>query len=344
MAATPDGKGYWLVASDGGIFAFGDADFYGSTGGIALNRPVVGMAATPDGQGYWLVASDGGIFAFGDARFYGSTGAIPLNRPVVGMAATPDGKGYWLVASDGGIFSFGDAGFYGSVPELPPPGPPRIALYGDSLASEAGPDFAYLAGAAGAPVLIRTFPGIAICDDLPAMASDARTWHPTVVVLAFSGDAFTPCMAGYRLGTPAYFAKYVHDARGRHRHLQIGRSTGHPGGPPARRVIQGEPERDHPQQQLPVARRGQQRCHLRRRRPGRAGRREVHPDPPVPVVRALYRAGGHQRRAGPGRCPLLPDRPTTLVGYFEECDVYSSGAFRFASAMLASALTPPPSP
>ncbi|MGA3148936.1 MAG: protease pro-enzyme activation domain-containing protein, partial [Acidimicrobiales bacterium] len=51
--------GYWLVASDGGIFAFGAAGFYGSTGGTPLNRPVVGMAATPDGKGYWLVASDG---------------------------------------------------------------------------------------------------------------------------------------------------------------------------------------------------------------------------------------------------------------------------------------------
>ena len=98
MAATPDGRGYWLVASDGGIFSFGDAGFYGSTGAITLNRPVVGMAATPDGRGYWLVASDGGIFSFGDARFYGSTGSIALNQPVVGMAATPDGRGYWLVA------------------------------------------------------------------------------------------------------------------------------------------------------------------------------------------------------------------------------------------------------
>ena len=32
MAATPDGGGYWLVAADGGIFTYGDAGFYGSTG------------------------------------------------------------------------------------------------------------------------------------------------------------------------------------------------------------------------------------------------------------------------------------------------------------------------
>ena len=56
MAATPTGKGYWLVASDGGIFAFGDADFYGSTGNVHLAKPIVGMAATPTGKGYWLVA------------------------------------------------------------------------------------------------------------------------------------------------------------------------------------------------------------------------------------------------------------------------------------------------
>ena len=92
----------------------GDAGFYGSTGSIHLNQPVVGMAATPNGQGYWLVASDGGIFAFGDAAFHGSTGSIHLNQPIVGMGATNDGRGYYLVASDGGIFSFG-AMFQGSA-------------------------------------------------------------------------------------------------------------------------------------------------------------------------------------------------------------------------------------
>jgi hypothetical protein len=112
-AAAP-ASGYWLVATDGGIFSFGDAAFYGSTGAIKLNKPIVGMAPTTSGKGYWLVASDGGIFSFGDAGFYGSTGAIKLNKPIVGMAPTTSGKGYWLVASDGGVFTFGDAGFFGS--------------------------------------------------------------------------------------------------------------------------------------------------------------------------------------------------------------------------------------
>ncbi len=108
-------NGYWLVATDGGIFSYGAHAFYGSTGAITLNKPIVGMASTPDRGGYWLVASDGGIFSFGDASFYGSTGGISLNKPIVGMASTPDGGGYWLVATDGGIFSFGDAAFYGST-------------------------------------------------------------------------------------------------------------------------------------------------------------------------------------------------------------------------------------
>jgi len=106
---------YWLVASDGGVFAFGGLASLGSMGGQHLNKPIVGMAATADERGYWLDASDGGIFAFGDAGFYGSMGGTPLNQPIVGMASTPDGQGYWLVASDGGIFAFGDAAFYGSM-------------------------------------------------------------------------------------------------------------------------------------------------------------------------------------------------------------------------------------
>jgi len=125
IAAMPDENGYWLVASDGGVFSFGDAGFYGSMGGKALNRPIVGMAPSASGDGYWLVASDGGVFAFGDAQFEGSTGGQPLNAPIVGMASTshvaigepvqPAASGYYLVGADGGVFAFGNAQFDGSM-------------------------------------------------------------------------------------------------------------------------------------------------------------------------------------------------------------------------------------
>ena len=118
MAATPDGGGYWLVGRDGGIYAYGDAGFYGSAGALSLNSPIVGMAAEPGGGGYWLVASDGGVFNYGAARFFGSAGGQPLNAPIVGLAATHDGGGYWLVAADGGIFAYGDAAFAGSAGAL----------------------------------------------------------------------------------------------------------------------------------------------------------------------------------------------------------------------------------
>ena len=126
---TTTGHGYWLVGSDGGIFTFGTAQFYGSTGNLHLNRPVVGITPTSDDGGYWLVASDGGIFSFGDTQFYGSLpgeGFAPagsgvghsLNAPIVGMVPSADGKGYFMVGSDGGVFTFGDAKFEGSCPGI----------------------------------------------------------------------------------------------------------------------------------------------------------------------------------------------------------------------------------
>ena len=126
---TTPNHGYWLVGSDGGIFTFGDAQFYGSTGDIHLQRPVVGITPTANDAGYWLVASDGGIFTFGDAQYYGSIpglGLAPagssspkrLNAPIVGMVPSADGGGYFMVASDGGVFTFGDAKFEGSCPGI----------------------------------------------------------------------------------------------------------------------------------------------------------------------------------------------------------------------------------
>jgi len=116
MAVDRTTGGYWLVASDGGVFSF-NAPFMGSTGNLTLNQPVVGMTSTLNGTGYYLVASDGGIFAYGDANFAGSTGDLHLNKPVVGMGLDRATGGYWLVASDGGVFSY-NAPFMGSTGNL----------------------------------------------------------------------------------------------------------------------------------------------------------------------------------------------------------------------------------
>jgi hypothetical protein len=43
IEGTLDGGGYWLVSSDGGVYAFGDAAFYGSMGGRRLNQPMSGI-------------------------------------------------------------------------------------------------------------------------------------------------------------------------------------------------------------------------------------------------------------------------------------------------------------
>ena len=125
---TTPSHGYWLVGSDGGIFSFGSALFHGSTGSLALQRPVVGIVPAKNYDGYWLDASDGGVFSF-DTDFYGSIPGLglnpagsglphSLNAPVVGMVPSSDDGGYFMVASDGGVFAFGDTRFSGSCPGI----------------------------------------------------------------------------------------------------------------------------------------------------------------------------------------------------------------------------------
>lgn len=114
---TDSGRtGYLITAEDGGIFAYGDAVFYGSIGGKVQNAPVVGMAWTPDHNYYWQVGRDGGIFSYGvtGGRFFGSA-AGKATAPVVGMASTASGKGYWIASADGNVYNFGDAPALGNM-------------------------------------------------------------------------------------------------------------------------------------------------------------------------------------------------------------------------------------
>ncbi|MFV1991773.1 MAG: hypothetical protein ACC652_13665, partial [Acidimicrobiales bacterium] len=115
LVSTPTGNGYVMVSRSGQIWAFGDAQDYGSPGGPL---DVVSLAMTNTGNGYWIFGSAGEVFSYGDAGFYGAAAGIPLNQPIVAGVTVPDGLGYWLVAADGGVFNYGSADFFGSAGAL----------------------------------------------------------------------------------------------------------------------------------------------------------------------------------------------------------------------------------
>lgn len=135
-ASAAGGGGYWLLGADGGVFAFGGADFHGSIPGL-LTSPTtveaehalaaslssgdeiiaVDLVPTPDGGGYWILMANGAVIEFGDA--------VPISRPPVELAASasrlavaPSG-GAWIVAIDGGVFAVDGAPFHGSIPASP---------------------------------------------------------------------------------------------------------------------------------------------------------------------------------------------------------------------------------
>jgi hypothetical protein len=71
MVPTADGKGYWLVGRDGGIFTFGDASYVGSLPGEGISDTITGVSPTADGGGYLMVSAGGRVYSFGDAPYMG---------------------------------------------------------------------------------------------------------------------------------------------------------------------------------------------------------------------------------------------------------------------------------
>jgi hypothetical protein len=112
FAATRDGKGYWMAATDGRVYPFGDAKTYGSLPEVHIDVPsntVIGytpptavylnvplssagnFVATPDGRGYWIASLNGGVFSFGDAHFYGSLPGIGISLQTIDSYARSAG-------------------------------------------------------------------------------------------------------------------------------------------------------------------------------------------------------------------------------------------------------------
>ncbi|HEY5109838.1 MAG TPA: G1 family glutamic endopeptidase [Acidimicrobiales bacterium] len=113
MVPSVHRRGYFLVAADGGVFAFGDATFSGSCPGIGgCAGSAVAVMPDSSGQGYWLVTDSGNVYAFGDAPYYGGA-SFPGPFTITSAVRTPDGGGYWLLYADGRVEPVGDARYFG---------------------------------------------------------------------------------------------------------------------------------------------------------------------------------------------------------------------------------------
>jgi hypothetical protein len=106
MVATSDGRGYWLVDSQGTVFNFGDASAFPP---VTPANPVIGIEAAPRG-GYWLYTAQGNVYPSSGTRWYGSPYASGYRGSLItGLVASPDGKGYWVLNSSGSVSAYGDA-------------------------------------------------------------------------------------------------------------------------------------------------------------------------------------------------------------------------------------------
>ncbi|MCU1467285.1 MAG: Esterase [Actinomycetia bacterium] len=116
-AMTPrlDGSGFWIVDAAGHVFVRGSAARFGAAPPLSLGERITTISATPTGSGYWLFSDRGRVFPYGSARSYGDLAALHLNGSIVASVATPTGLGYYMIGADGGVFAFGDAQFRGSM-------------------------------------------------------------------------------------------------------------------------------------------------------------------------------------------------------------------------------------
>jgi len=106
-------SGYWMLGSDGVVYAFGSA--------FGVRRVAVEAAAmTPklDGTGFWLVDAAGQVAVRGSAERLGSAPALAPGERITTISATPTGSGYWLFSDRGRVFPYGAARTYGSLAAL----------------------------------------------------------------------------------------------------------------------------------------------------------------------------------------------------------------------------------
>ncbi len=109
-------SGYWMLGSDGKVYAFGTAQNFGDAG-VVPGAQAVHLEPTPSGNGYWIVDDSGGVSSYGDAVYHGGPDSLSL-RPgekITSLSSTATGQGYWMFTNMGRVLPYGDAVFYGDM-------------------------------------------------------------------------------------------------------------------------------------------------------------------------------------------------------------------------------------
>ena len=116
-APGPGRSGYWMVGSDGRVYAFGSSAHLGDAAAHLGGASAVDLEPTPSFNGYWIVDDLGRVFTFGDARYHGNVDRAQMARDerVTSLSATPNGDGYWIFTSLGRVIPFGDAQHVGDM-------------------------------------------------------------------------------------------------------------------------------------------------------------------------------------------------------------------------------------
>jgi hypothetical protein len=218
----------------------------------------------------------------------------------------------------------------------------RVGLFGDSLAVQSEPYFNLLVQAGGkATVSDFAYGGTAACDWLPKMRAYARTEHPRAVVFEFVGNTFTSCMRGCPVGSSAAVSRYCSAVTTAIQAFLGVRTHVFLVGTPISRTQWTTHDSDWDALNLAFATLAAK-----------------HPDHVTYVNAGRAVEGPHQSfvrtlpclffepcigptiagvRSNVVRSPdgvhFCPDQSGSAVGQVTRCDVYSSGAFRFAAAM-----------
>jgi hypothetical protein len=222
-----------------------------------------------------------------------------------------------------------------------------VVLFGDSLSGEAHRYYTTLVKATGQNVLAYdSLGGTATCDWLPTMRGVEATVHPTAVELQFSGNALTPCMKGFEPGTRAYYSKYRADTEaainifvpsGAHVYLI---------GAPITKGEQADPTWQDTLNRQYAQIAYSNPVHLTYIDAGAAVETPSHTYaqtlPCLPLEPCTGPAVDGVRSnvvRSPDGTHFCPVKSAKRAGVIEACPSYSSGAFRYAVAMVVALIT-----